>query len=65
MIAEGGLMTRTHIGKILAVGIICLFIGVGIHPAFAVEDKASTYNNEKPTTADDKIYENTNSKLPR
>jgi hypothetical protein len=29
-------MQKNHIGKILAIGIIVLFIGVGIHPAFAI-----------------------------
>ncbi len=32
-------MQKTHIGKILAIGIIVLFIGVGIHPVFAAEIK--------------------------
>ncbi len=35
-------MQRNLFSKILAIGIIILFIGVGIHPAFAVEDKTST-----------------------
>ncbi len=35
--------------KILAIGIIVLFIGVGIHPAFAVDTRQSMVNkaNEK------------------
>jgi hypothetical protein len=53
-------MRRNLIGKTLALGVVVLFISVGIHPAFAVEDKASTSENEKPTNADDEIYENTN-----
>jgi hypothetical protein len=53
-------MRRYLLGKTLALGVVVLFIGVGIHPAFAVEEKESTYNNEKPTAAEDKIYENTN-----
>ena len=37
-------MTRNHTRGILALGIICLFIGVGIHPAFAVDTKTSMVN---------------------
>lgn len=35
-------MHKKHFCKILASGIIILFIGFGIHPAFAVQDKTST-----------------------
>ena len=37
-------MQKNHIGKILTIGIIVLFVGVGIHPAFAVETKQSMAN---------------------
>ena len=46
--------------------IIVLFIGVNIHPAFAVENKTSTESltkdsdNEKYSNLDDEIYENNN-----
>jgi len=39
-------MTRNHTRGILAVGIICLFVGVSIHPAFAVNSNKSL-NEEK------------------
>ncbi len=34
-------MQRNLFSKILAVGIVVLFLGVGIHPVFAIEDKTS------------------------
>ena len=37
-------MQKNHTCKILAIGIIVLFIGVGIHPAFAVDTKQSMVN---------------------
>jgi hypothetical protein len=37
-------MHKNHTKGILAIGIICLFIGVGIHPAFAVETRQSIVN---------------------
>ena len=37
-------MTRNHTRGILAIGIICLFVGVGIHPAFAVDTNQSMVN---------------------
>ena len=33
-------MRKNHVGKILTFGIIVLFLGIFIHPAFAVEDNA-------------------------
>jgi hypothetical protein len=53
-------MQKNHLGKILAVGIICLFIGVGIHPAFAFQDKTSIPEYEIPTNTDGEVLENTN-----
>ena len=40
-------MTKEMFSKILAIGVILLFIGVGIQPAFAVELKLSTDKTEK------------------
>ena len=37
-------MQRNHTRGILAIGIVVLFIGVGIHPAFAVNTKQSMVN---------------------
>ncbi len=37
-------MQRKHTRGILAIGIVVLFIGVGIHPAFAVNTKQSMIN---------------------
>ena len=34
-------MMKNHISKFLCLGIIVLFIGIGIYPAFAVDDKIS------------------------
>ena len=34
-------MQKNHTGKILTIGIIALFIGAGIHPAFAVDTNQS------------------------
>ncbi len=53
-------MQKNHIGKILALGIIVLFIGVGIHPVFANEDKASSDTPESLTNINDEFYENSN-----
>ena len=39
-------MQRKLLRKILAIGIIILFIGVGIHPSFAVDTKSTTSNNK-------------------
>ncbi len=50
-------MSKNHTGKILAIGIIVLFIGVGIHPAFAVEDRTSASENENLIIASEEIYE--------
>lgn len=44
-------MNKKHIGKTLAIGIIVLFIGVGIYPAFAIEDKTSSSENENNSKA--------------
>jgi hypothetical protein len=46
--------------KILAIGIIIFFIGACSHPAFAVEDKSSIYENENSINTTAEIYENTN-----
>ncbi len=32
-------MQKNHTGKILAIGIVVLFIGVGIQPVFAIDNK--------------------------
>lgn len=59
-------MQKNHTCKILAIGIICLFIGVSILPAFAIDVKTSAESlikdseNEKYSNLDDEIYENTN-----
>ena len=39
-------MQKNHTCKTLAIGIIILFIGVGIHPVFAVESKTSNGSSE-------------------
>ena len=39
-------MQKKHTIGILAIGIVVLFIGVGIHPAFAVNTKQSMVNKE-------------------
>jgi hypothetical protein len=39
-------MRKELIGKILVLGIICLFIGVGVQPALAIEPKLSSDNIE-------------------
>ncbi len=39
-------MQKNHISKTLALGIIVLFISVGIHPAFAVDTKQFIVNNQ-------------------
>ena len=49
-------MQKNHTRGILAIGIICLFIGVGIHPVFAVRDRTSS---DSSTT----IFENNNSSI--
>ena len=40
-------MQKSHIDKILAIGVIILFIGVGIHPVFAVGTKQSNLNKDE------------------
>jgi hypothetical protein len=40
-------MTRNHTRGILAIGIICLFVGLGIHPAFAVDTRQSMVNKAR------------------
>jgi hypothetical protein len=37
-------MRKELVGKILVLGIICLFIGVGVQPALAIEPKLSADN---------------------
>ncbi len=39
-------MKKNLLGKILTLGIIVLFIGAGIYPAFAVEIKSTMINNQ-------------------
>ncbi len=57
-------MQKNHTCKILAIGIIVLFMGIGIHPVFAVEDKTSDESltidskNENPVTTTGEVYEN-------
>ena len=46
--------------KILAIGIIVLFIGTGIYPAFANTTNTPSSDNENPITKTSEIYENTN-----
>jgi hypothetical protein len=59
-------MRRYLLGKTLALSIVVLFIGVGIHPAFAVEDKTSSdsfiidSDNETSVNSNGKIYQNVN-----
>jgi hypothetical protein len=45
-------MRKELVSKILVLGIICLFIGVGIQPALAVEPKVSTNPIEKVEVCD-------------
>jgi len=46
--------------KIIVIGVIVLFVGIGFQPAFAVEDKSSTSDCEKPVISSGDVYENTN-----
>jgi hypothetical protein len=49
---EGEGMNKDMIGKILALGVIILFITVGIQPALAIEPKLSADNIEKEEDCD-------------
>ena len=53
-------MQKNHTRGFLAIGIIVLFVGVGIHPAFAVDNRIPSFENEKPNPKSGEIYENTN-----
>jgi hypothetical protein len=59
-------MRRYLLSKTLALGVVVLFIGVSVHPAFAVEDKTSTesltidFKNESPIIQNNEIYQNAN-----
>ena len=53
-------MQRKHTRGILAIGIVVLFIGAGIHPVFAVNDKTSISENVNIINIDGEILENNN-----
>ena len=53
-------MQKNLMCKILVLGIIVLFIGAGIHPVFAVNDKTSISENENLINIDGEILENNN-----
>jgi hypothetical protein len=46
--------------KILAVGILVMFVGIGFQPVFAFNANQSVRDNENPISTYAEIYENTN-----
>jgi hypothetical protein len=51
-------MRRYLLGKALALGVVVLFIGIGLQPAFAVDTNISSSDDEKPVYTDGEILEN-------
>jgi hypothetical protein len=50
MIYEGGYMNKNLIRKTLVLSIVVFFIGVGIHPAYAIDIKSTISDNKSLLT---------------